>query len=63
MALSDELVLTQPVENAAARRRGRRWRAAGYLAMLLAVLVIGLPVYWTLIAAFKTSAEIYGPPT
>ncbi|MFQ3663204.1 MAG: carbohydrate ABC transporter permease [Chloroflexaceae bacterium] len=63
MALSDELVLTQPVESAAARRRGRRWRIAGYLAMLLAVLVIGLPVYWTLIAAFKTSAEIYGPPT
>jgi sn-glycerol 3-phosphate transport system permease protein len=31
--------------------------------MALAVVVIGLPVYWTLIAAFKTTAEIYGPPT
>lgn len=63
MALSDELVLSRPVESAAARRRGRRWRFAGYLAMLLAVLVIGLPVYWTVIAAFKTTEEIYGPPT
>lgn len=63
MALSDDLVLTQPVEGVAARRNGRGWRLAGYLAMTLAVLVIGLPVYWTLIAAFKTTAEIYGPPT
>lgn len=63
MALPDELVLAQPVESVQARRQGRRWRLAGYLAMALAMLVIGLPVYWTLIAAFKTSAEIYGPPT
>lgn len=63
MALPDELTLARPVESVRARRRGRRWRIAGYLAMLLAVLLIGLPVYWTLIAAFKTSAEIYGPPT
>ncbi|NWF81884.1 MAG: carbohydrate ABC transporter permease [Chloroflexi bacterium] len=63
MALPDELVLARPVESVQARRQGRRWRLAGYLAMALAMLVIGLPVYWTLIAAFKTSAEIYGPPT
>ncbi len=39
-------------------------RCAGYAACLLAVLVIGAPVYWILIAAFKTSREIYAvPPT
>ncbi|GAB4191098.1 MAG: carbohydrate ABC transporter permease [Roseiflexaceae bacterium] len=40
------------------------WRWSGYAACLLAVLVIGTPVYWILIAAFKTSREIYAvPPT
>lgn len=63
MALSEDITLSRPVEGARARRRGARWRLAGYLGMALAVLVIGLPVYWTLIAAFKTTAEIYGPPT
>lgn len=67
MALRDELIATErfarPVESAGARRRGRRWRLAGYLGIALAALVIGLPVYWTLIAAFKTTGEIYGPPT
>jgi sn-glycerol 3-phosphate transport system permease protein len=39
-------------------------RLLGYLAMLLAVVVIGLPIYWTVIASFKTSQEIYRiPPT
>ncbi|HEU4321700.1 MAG TPA: carbohydrate ABC transporter permease [Roseiflexaceae bacterium] len=39
-------------------------RLAGYAACLLAVLAIGAPVYWILIAAFKTSREIYAvPPT
>lgn len=63
MALSDEIVITRPVESLAAPRAGRGWRIAGYLGITLAVLVIGLPVYWTVIAAFKTTAEIYGPPT
>jgi sn-glycerol 3-phosphate transport system permease protein len=69
MAVSDELVevraetQARPVESVRARRRLRGWRIAGYLGMALAVLVVGLPVYWTLIAAFKTTAEIYGPPT
>lgn len=72
MALSDEFVqaadarpepLARPVESLRGRRRMRGWRIAGYLGMVLAVLVIGLPVYWTVIAAFKTTAEIYGPPT
>jgi sn-glycerol 3-phosphate transport system permease protein len=39
-------------------------RVAGYMAMALAIFLVGLPVYWTLIAAFKESGEIYRiPPT
>ncbi|KAB8142647.1 carbohydrate ABC transporter permease [Chloroflexia bacterium SDU3-3] len=50
---------TSTAENRHHRLRAQR--AAGYLACLLAVLVIGLPVYWTVIGAFKTTREIYSP--
>jgi sn-glycerol 3-phosphate transport system permease protein len=63
MAMSDELTVSRPAMGAGGRRGLLGWRVAGYVGMALAVLVIGLPVYWTLIAAFKTTAEIYGPPT
>ncbi|WP_322816806.1 carbohydrate ABC transporter permease [Chloroflexus sp.] len=38
------------------------WRIAGYFALIGAVLVIGLPVYWTVMAAFKETREIYSLP-
>ncbi len=38
------------------------WRIAGYVAMIVAVLIIGLPVYWTVMAAFKETREIYSLP-
>ncbi|WP_298821792.1 carbohydrate ABC transporter permease [Chloroflexus sp.] len=38
------------------------WRIAGYVAMLFVVLVIGLPVYWTVMSAFKETREIYSLP-
>lgn len=38
------------------------WRIANYLALIGAVLVIGLPVYWTVMAAFKETREIYSLP-
>jgi sn-glycerol 3-phosphate transport system permease protein len=39
-------------------------RILGYLGLLLCVLLIGLPVYWMIIGAFKTTAEVYRiPPT
>ncbi len=48
----------------AGQRHGFLQRAPGYLAMLLCLLVIGLPVYWMVIGAFKQSSEIYHiPPT
>jgi sn-glycerol 3-phosphate transport system permease protein len=38
------------------------WRIAGYLTLIVAVLIIGLPVYWTVIASFKETREIYSLP-
>ena len=40
------------------------WRFLGYLLMAIAVILVGLPMYWMLIAAFKTNQEIFtSPPT
>jgi sn-glycerol 3-phosphate transport system permease protein len=70
MAVSEERVQADTIPDALARAAvrapaggGRRWRLIGYLALALAVLIVGLPVYWTVIAAFKETREIYGPPT
>lgn len=39
-------------------------QAAGYVGMAFCIVLIGLPVYWMIIGAFKPSAEIYRvPPT
>lgn len=38
------------------------WRGVGYLAMLAAVAVIGVPTYWMLSASVKTIGEIYTIP-
>lgn len=65
MALTDEVVVVRPQTTIASwRRRSLLWQAAGYLAMAIVVLVIGMPVYWTVVASFKESREIYTiPPT
>ncbi|MDQ6671824.1 MAG: carbohydrate ABC transporter permease [Chloroflexota bacterium] len=39
-------------------------RVLGYATMAVAVVLVGLPMYWMLIAAFKTNQEIFtSPPT
>ncbi|MBV8719334.1 MAG: carbohydrate ABC transporter permease [Chloroflexi bacterium] len=39
-------------------------RGLAYLAMALAVIIVGIPMYWMLLAAFKTNQEIFtAPPT
>ncbi|MCX7860936.1 MAG: carbohydrate ABC transporter permease, partial [Chloroflexus sp.] len=38
------------------------WRIVGYAAMIVVVVIIGLPVYWTVMAAFKETREIYSLP-
>lgn len=39
-------------------------KALAYAAMAVAVILVGLPMYWMLIAAFKTNQEIFtAPPT
>lgn len=36
----------------------------GYIALALSVVVVGMPMYWMLLAAFKTNQEIFiAPPT
>jgi sn-glycerol 3-phosphate transport system permease protein len=36
----------------------------GYAAMAIAVILVGIPLYWMLLAAFKTNKEIFtSPPT
>lgn len=63
MALSDDVVMTRTAAPAApVVRRSLPMQLLGYLAVLLAVVVIGLPVYWTVIASFKESREIYSIP-
>jgi sn-glycerol 3-phosphate transport system permease protein len=45
-------------------RRSRMTRLLGYTAVLIAVLLVGMPVYWTIVASFKLPREIYSaPPT
>ncbi|NJM07788.1 carbohydrate ABC transporter permease [Candidatus Gracilibacteria bacterium] len=65
MALQEELTIDRRDIRTMPRRRGLLLpQALGYAAMLLTVLIIGLPIYWTVIASFKTTAEIYRiPPT
>jgi sn-glycerol 3-phosphate transport system permease protein len=44
----------------------RSWLGAGgaYVGMALCMVAIGLPVYWMIIGAFKTTQEVYAvPPT
>jgi sn-glycerol 3-phosphate transport system permease protein len=48
----------------AGQRRSPILVIAAYLGMALCVLLIGLPVYWMMIGAFKQTAEVYQiPPT
>jgi sn-glycerol 3-phosphate transport system permease protein len=46
------------------QRPDQVWRVLGYMTMAIAVVLVGLPMYWMLIAAFKTNQEIFtSPPT
>jgi sn-glycerol 3-phosphate transport system permease protein len=43
---------------------GQLGRALAYATMALAVVLVGMPIYWMLLAAFKTNQEIFlSPPT
>jgi sn-glycerol 3-phosphate transport system permease protein len=46
------------------RSRNFLLRSLGYLALALSVVLVGIPMYWMLLAAFKTNQEIFtAPPT
>lgn len=65
MALQEEISLPQTqIATPAGRRHAYAMKILGYAAIVLAVVAIGLPLYWTVSASFKTSQEIYRfPPT
>jgi sn-glycerol 3-phosphate transport system permease protein len=61
MAIRDDLTIARASRSerqTPARRSLLAW-LGGYLALVLAVLLIGLPIYWTVVGSFKTSREIY----
>ena len=50
------------MDNLSVKGQERVRRTAGYLAMALVVLVIGLPIWWMISGSLKTSQEIYTFP-
>lgn len=66
MQLPGELSVpqTQRVESEVGGRRRPFARIFGYLTMAVVLALVGLPLYWMLIASFKEMREIYTiPPT
>ena len=48
----------------AGQKQNPIWVGLSYLGMILCAVVIGLPIYWMIIGAFKPTAEVYRiPPT
>ena len=50
------------MDNVSSTDQQRLHRTAGYLAMTVVVLVIGLPVWWMVSGSLKTTQEIYTFP-
>jgi sn-glycerol 3-phosphate transport system permease protein len=50
------------MDNISVRDRRRASQAAGYVAMAIVVLVIGLPVWWMISGSLKSNQEIYTFP-
>jgi sn-glycerol 3-phosphate transport system permease protein len=65
MTVHDNMTIPQTVAPVVQPlRRSRMTRLLGYTAVLIAVLLVGMPVYWTIVASFKLPREIYSaPPT
>ncbi len=42
--------------------RGYGWKVVGYLGMLLAIALIGLPLVWIVLTSFKQHSDIYSIP-
>lgn len=62
MAKQETIYVTQTQRNT--RGQALLLKFGSYAGMALVLLVIGLPVYWMIVASFKTNQEIYSiPPT
>jgi multiple sugar transport system permease protein len=53
----------QPVRKGAGRPRFALGRAATYLTLVVALLLVAFPIYWMLITSLKLPAEIYRKPS
>lgn len=60
MAVVEDVKLLDQLNTAPAARLPRGWAVLSYVLMALALIVMGLPLYWMLISAFKQNSEIYG---
>ncbi|MBV9787952.1 MAG: carbohydrate ABC transporter permease [Chloroflexi bacterium] len=63
MAIAEEVtILRQPQTESQPARLSLPYALLSYGLMLIALLVMGLPLYWMLTAAFKLNSEIYQLP-
>ncbi|GAC1548062.1 MAG: carbohydrate ABC transporter permease [Herpetosiphon sp.] len=63
MATVEERSFVYEMSPIASARRVVGWHVvSGYLLMLLVLVIMGLPLYWMLTAAFKQNSEIYQVP-
>lgn len=65
MTLLDKTPTTDaPTVSTAHSQARRRWSATalGYIAMVLVLIMIGLPLFWILITSFKERGDIYVQP-
>jgi sn-glycerol 3-phosphate transport system permease protein len=65
MAIHEEIQLSTATRpQARTLPRFISMKLVGYAAMIVVVALVGLPMYWTISASFKTTQEIYqSPPT
>src|SRR5439155_7061337 len=56
--------IARPLERGARNVQHTILRALAYATLALAVVLVGVPIYWMLLATFKTNQEIFiSPPT
>lgn len=60
--LERPVTTTEPAAAQPYRRRERTIRVLAYAAMVVALLVVALPLYWIVVTSFKQRPDIYTLP-
>ena len=55
------LATTTPISSTGMRQAMRVQKALGYVSIVIAVLIIGIPVFWLVTGSLKTNREIFSP--